>query len=73
VLEAAFELLWRDIVLAHAKDVAPDGTIVAAGRGALDYATYLGLLRAAGFAGPLILHGLTEAEVPGSVAFLRDR
>ena len=71
VLEEAFELLWGDIVLAHAKDVRADGAIVAAGRGDLDYGAYLGLLHAAGFSGPLILHGLTEAEVPDSVAFLR--
>jgi sugar phosphate isomerase/epimerase len=71
VLEEAFALLWRDIVLAHAKDVRADGAIVAAGRGELDYGAYLGLLRAAGFPGPLILHGLTEAEVPDSVTFLR--
>jgi sugar phosphate isomerase/epimerase len=73
LLEEAFELLWRDVVLAHAKDVRADGAIVAAGRGELDYDAYLGLLRAAGFPGPLILHGLAEDEVAESVAFLRDR
>ena len=73
ILETAFELLWHDIVLAHAKDVRPDGAIVAAGRGSLDYDAYLGLLRAAGFSGPLVLHGLEESEVPASVAFLRGR
>lgn len=73
LLEEAFELLWRDVVLAHAKDVRADGAIVAAGRGELDYGAYLGLLRAAGFAGPLILHGLAEGEVPDAVAYLRDR
>jgi sugar phosphate isomerase/epimerase len=72
VLEGAFELLWHDIVLAHAKDVRADGAIVAAGQGELDYATYLGLLRAAGFAGALVVHGLAESEVPGSISFLRQ-
>ena len=33
-LHEAFELLGDDLVLAHAKDVRPDGTIVAAGRAA---------------------------------------
>jgi sugar phosphate isomerase/epimerase len=67
VLGEAFDLLGEDLVLAHAKDVRRDGTIVAAGHGDLDYARYLTLL---GDAVPLILHGLSEAEVPGCVAFL---
>jgi sugar phosphate isomerase/epimerase len=73
VLEEAFELLWSELVLAHAKDLRPDGSVVAAGQGSVDYDTYLELLRAAGFDGALVLHGLAESEVPGSVAFLRGR
>ena len=60
-----------DIVLAHAKDVRADGEIVAAGRGELDYELYLALLAQHAPAAPLVLHGLAEDEVPGSVAFLR--
>jgi sugar phosphate isomerase/epimerase len=70
-LGEAFELLGDDLVLAHAKDVRNDGTIVAAARGELDYGLYLRLLGHAGDNVPLILHGLTEDEVPDSVAFLR--
>ena len=69
-LGRAFELLGGELVLAHAKDVLDDGTVVAAGQGGLDYARYVSLLRAAGYDGPLVLHGLTPAEVPASVAFL---
>jgi sugar phosphate isomerase/epimerase len=68
-LREAFELLGDDLVLAHAKDVRRDGTIVAAGHGDLDYARYLTLLPDQV---PLILHGLSETEVPGCVAFLRS-
>jgi sugar phosphate isomerase/epimerase len=71
ILEEAFELLGGDLALAHAKDARPDGTVVAAGRGSVDYPAYLGLLRDAGFSGPLVLHGLEESEVAASVAFLR--
>lgn len=71
VLEEAFELLGGDLALAHAKDVRPDGAVVAAGCGSVDYPAYLGLLRSAGYAGPLVLHGLAESEVAASVAFLR--
>ena len=39
----------------------------------LDYDRYLGLLRTYGFKGPLLLHGLSEAQVPSCVAFLRGK
>lgn len=75
VLDEAFALIGKDIVLAHAKDLSRDGDAghEAAGHGKLDYDRYLSLLRAHGFRGPLLLHGLSEAQVPGCVAFLRDK
>jgi sugar phosphate isomerase/epimerase len=73
VLDKAFGLLGEDIAIAHAKDVKNTGEVVAAGRGELDFDRYLRSLRAARFDGPLILHGLEESEVEGSVAFLRAR
>jgi sugar phosphate isomerase/epimerase len=71
ILDAAFELLGPDIVLAHAKDVqVVDGTIhhVAAGTGLLDYPYYLALLRHQ--PAPLIVHGLAESEVKRALVFL---
>jgi sugar phosphate isomerase/epimerase len=75
ILAEAFELLGEDIVIAHAKDLTHDGEAgqVAAGTGLLDYDYYLELLYRAGFSGPLILHGLEEKEVAGSVAFLQTK
>ncbi|MGA2063977.1 MAG: sugar phosphate isomerase/epimerase family protein [Thermoguttaceae bacterium] len=75
ILDRAFELLGKDIVLAHAKDLARDGDAghEAAGHGRLDYDRYIALLHAHGFRGPLLLHGLSEAQVPGCVAFLREK
>ena len=75
VLDQAFELIGKDIVLAHAKDLSRDGDAghEAAGHGKLDYDRYLSLLHACGFRGPLLLHGLSEAQIPGCVAFLRER
>ncbi len=75
VLDQAFALVGRDIVLAHAKDLSHDGDAghEAAGQGKLDYDHYIALLRAYGFQGPILLHGLTEAQVPGCVAFLRNK
>jgi sugar phosphate isomerase/epimerase len=75
VLDQAFVLIGKDIVLAHAKDLSRDGDAghEAAGHGKLDYDRYLALLHACGFHGPLLLHGLSEAQVPGCLAFLRDK
>ena len=73
ILDKAFGLLGKDIVLAHAKDVKNTGEMVAAGRGELDYVRYLNNLRGVRFEGSLILHGLAESEVEGSVAFLRTK
>jgi sugar phosphate isomerase/epimerase len=73
VLDKAFELLGKDIVIAHAKDMKNTGEVVAAGRGELDYDRYLENLRGVGYEGPLILHGLEESEVEGSVAFLHSK
>jgi sugar phosphate isomerase/epimerase len=75
ILDEAFELLGPDIVLAHAKDLTRDGDAgdAAAGTGLLDYDLYLSQLRATGFDGPLVAHGLTEDQVPACVAFLRRK
>jgi sugar phosphate isomerase/epimerase len=75
ILDEAFALLGREIVLAHAKDLSRDGEAghEAAGTGLLDYDHYVALLREVGFDGPLILHSLQEAQVPGCVAFLRSK
>jgi sugar phosphate isomerase/epimerase len=75
ILDEAFALLGKDIVMAHAKDLDHDGDAghLAAGQGKLDYDRYLSLLHAYDFKGPLLLHGLSEAQVPGCVAFLREK
>ncbi|MEZ4862315.1 MAG: sugar phosphate isomerase/epimerase [Caldilineaceae bacterium] len=75
ILTEAFDLLGGDIVLAHAKDLDRDGEAghVAAGEGLLDYGLYLRLLHASGYDGPLVLHGLSEAQTPGCIRFLQDQ
>ncbi len=73
IWKEALDLLGEDIAIAHAKDLAADGNFVAAGKGALDYGLYVRLLRNVNFAGPLILHGLSEAEVDASTNLLRDK
>jgi len=75
ILDEAFALIGKDVVLAHAKDLDHDGDAghLAAGRGKLDYDRYVSLLHGCGFPGPLLLHGLGEAQVPGCVDFLRKK
>jgi sugar phosphate isomerase/epimerase len=75
IIAEAFALLGGDIALAHAKDLTRDGEAGhdAAGKGLLDYTQYLSLLHKAGPDTPLILHGLSESQVDGCVAFLRER
>jgi len=75
ILDEAFALVGRDIVLAHAKDLDRDGDAghLAAGQGKLDYDRYVSLLHTYGFHGPLLLHGLRAAQVPDCVAFLRQK
>ncbi|MFZ1755888.1 MAG: sugar phosphate isomerase/epimerase family protein [Caldilineaceae bacterium] len=74
ILDEAFALLGDDIGLAHAKDLTRDGAAgnVAAGTGLLDYGYYIHLLRGSGFDGPVVLHGLSPAQVPDCVAFLKS-
>ena len=74
MLREAFELLAADTVLAHGKDLERDGEAgnLAAGTGVLNYDLYLRLLQEQAPGVPLILHGLTEEQVPQSVAFVRS-
>lgn len=73
VLDDAFALLGKDIVLAHAKDLSLQENIafVAAGEGELDFPHYISLLKKYHYTGALILHGLSAEQIGKSVAFLK--
>ena len=75
ILDEAFALLGEHIAFAHAKDLDRDGEAghLAAGKGLLDYDQYLSLLNDIDPDVPIVLHGLSEAEVNGCVAFLREK
>lgn len=74
-IEHAMKLLGERVIIAHAKDYTVKDRVrfCAAGKGDLDYGAYIRHLRAAGYGGPLILHGLREEEVPECSAFLRGK
>jgi sugar phosphate isomerase/epimerase len=70
-VEEAADTLGEAMAMAHAKDRAPDGSFIAAGHGVIDFAHFIRRLRAAGFDGPLVTHGLSAAEAPGVAGYLR--
>lgn len=74
VLTESFEILGKDIVLAHAKDFSFDGSLefVAAGEGVLDFALYVKLLRQYGYDKALVMHGLSVSQVEKSAGFLKE-
>jgi sugar phosphate isomerase/epimerase len=69
----AVQLLGPDIHMAHAKELAADGSManLAPGRGVIDWAFYFQCLREVNFSGPVVMHGLTESDVAPAVAFLK--
>jgi sugar phosphate isomerase/epimerase len=74
MLIKSFELLAPYITLAHCKDVSDENPPIfgAAGTGVLNYALYIQLLREMDYQGPLILHSLSEQQVPASVEYVRS-
>jgi sugar phosphate isomerase/epimerase len=71
LVDEAVDLLVERIAMAHAKDRSPDGGFATAGKGVVDFPHFIGRLRAAGFDGPLVTHGLSAAEAPGVASYLR--
>jgi sugar phosphate isomerase/epimerase len=72
VLDEAFDLLGDDIVMAHAKDRGPDDNFRAAGKGVLDYSSFLKHLNDMHFEGDLIIHSLEEEEVDSAVQMIQN-
>lgn len=72
IISDAIDLLAPHIVMAHAKDRNAQGQFVAAGTGVLDYSHFLKTLKANGFDGPLITHGLSAEEAPSVAMFLNS-
>lgn len=71
LIRDAVARLGPHIAMAHAKDRAPDGGFVAAGRGVVDFSEFIALLRGAGFDGPLVAHGCTADEAAAVARHLR--
>lgn len=72
IMAKAVDLLGDDLLLAHAKDIATDGRVVAPGRGAVDLPAFVALLRGAGFDGALVAHGFDAADTAPAARALQD-
>ena len=71
IVAAAIDEAAGHIASAHAKDRHGDGRFATAGQGIVDFPDFVARLKAAGFDGPLVTHGLSADEAPGVAAFLR--
>jgi len=72
IVAKAIETTAGHIAMAHAKDRHADGRFAAAGQGVVDFPAFVSGLRAAGFEGPLVTHGLAASEAPDVARFLAD-
>jgi len=72
IVADAVERTAGHVAMAHAKDRFADGRFATAGRGVVDFSDFVARLRAAGFDGPLVTHGLSADEAPEVGRFLRS-
>ena len=70
LLSRSVDLLADRIAMAHAKDRDASGGFATAGKGVVDFPHFLGRLRAAGFDGDLVTHGLAAAEAADVARYL---
>lgn len=71
IVTAAIEATAGHVAMAHAKDRFADGRFATAGQGVVDFADFIARLKATGFDGPLVTHGLSAADAPGVARFLK--
>ena len=70
LLSRSVDLLADRIAMAHAKDRDALGGFATAGKGVVDFPHFLGALKAAGFNGDLVTHGLAANEAAGVARYL---
>ncbi len=72
IVASAVDTAAGHIAMAHAKDRHADGRFATAGKGVVDFGDFLARLKATGFDGPLVTHGLSAEEAPGVATFLKE-
>ncbi len=71
IVSEAVETSAGHVAMAHAKDRFADGRFATAGQGVVDFPDFLARLKATGFDGPLVTHGLSAEEAPAVARFLK--
>jgi sugar phosphate isomerase/epimerase len=71
IVADAVERTAGHVAMAHAKDSFTDGHFATAGRGVVDFPDFVARLKATGYDGPLVTHGLSAEEAPGVARFLK--
>jgi sugar phosphate isomerase/epimerase len=71
IVAKAVDTAAGHIAMAHAKDRYADGRFATAGQGVVDFADFLVRLKAVGFDGPLVTHGLSAGNAYGVATFLK--
>ena len=72
MVDRAVDISAGHVVMAHAKDRQADGAFATAGKGIIDFRRFIAGLRATGFDGPVVTHGLAAHEAPSVAEFLAD-
>ena len=72
IIAEAINELADHIAMVHAKDRNSVGSFVAPGKGVIDFKFFAQYLKHVGFKGPMVTHGLSEAEAPSVAAFLKS-
>lgn len=71
IVAQAVETAAGHIAMAHAKDRHGDGRFATVGQGIVDFPDFIARLKAIGFDGPIVTHGLTAEEAPHVARFLQ--
>ncbi|GLS39471.1 epimerase [Mesorhizobium tianshanense] len=71
IVAAAVERTAGHVAMAHAKDRFADGRFAIAGSGVVDFPDFVTRLKASGFDGSLVTHGLSAEEAPRVARFLK--
>jgi len=71
IVADAVERTAGHVAMAHAKDRFTDGRFATAGQGVVGFPDFISRLKATGFDGPLVTHGLSAEEAPGVAQFLK--
>ena len=72
IVERAIGTAAGNIAMAHAKDRHADGRFATAGQGIVDFPDFITRLKAVGFDGPLVTHGLSASEASQVAGFLKE-